>query len=502
MSGLSLDVFTKNYHVSLMDTIDFTFSIVNRYPKPITLVNLRKKHESLIDFKTLTSFKNVPLDYNHQVSLPLKLHSGENPINNLYWLDNTIFNNRFNTQTIGFPERYYLPVNLEFSIDGRPIASTRNLQYKWVDPEKGELYRPVVITPPVMINPQSKLVTFTDSKVKELRVSLKAGRDSVRGLIQIALPKGWYVVLKGSKFNNQLKAPTESAFTFSLAKKGDVEDVVLEINPYEGAQDTTISITALVDGQTYTKGIKEIKYDHIPIQTLFPEAEVKLVKLDVVKKSKRIGYIPGAGDEVQACLSQLGYEVTTLTDDKLATENLSQYDAIITGVRAYNTNEKLLSFKHKLMDYVTAGGNLIVQYNTNSWAGPLSSDIGPYKFKITRNRITDEEAKVNFLLPNHPVFNTPNKITEKDFEGWIQERSIYHAGDCDSNYVAPISMTDPYEMTVGGVSPKGKPDNGALIIAKHGQGNFVYTGLVFFRQLPAGVPGAYRFLVNVIELGK
>jgi len=309
-------------------------------------------------------------------------------------------------------------------------------------------------------------------------------------------------VLKGSKFNNQLKAPTESAFTFSLAKKGDVEEIVLEINPYEGAQDTTISITAIVDGQTYTKGIKEIKYDHIPIQTLFPEAEVKLVKLDVVKKSKRIGYIPGAGDEVQACLSQLGYEVVTLTDDKLASENLSNYDAIITGVRAYNTNEKLLSFKQKLMDYVAAGGNLIVQYNTNSWAGPLSSDIGPYKFKITRNRITDEEAKVNFLLPNHAVFNTPNKITEKDFEGWMQERSIYHAGDWDSNYVAPISMTDPYEMTVGGVSPKGKPDNGALIIAKHGKGNFVYTGLVFFRQLPAGVPGSYRFLVNLIELGK
>jgi hypothetical protein len=199
---------------------------------------------------------------------------------------------------------------------------------------------------------------------------------------------------------------------------------------------------------------------------------------------------------------QLGYEVTTLTDDKLASENLSQYDAIITGVRAYNTNEKLLAFKQKLMDYVANGGNLIVQYNTNSWAGPLSSDIGPYKFKITRNRITDEEAKVNFLLPNHPVLNTPNKITTKDFEGWIQERSIYHAGEWDSNFVAPMSMSDPYEMTVGSVSPKGKPDSGELIIAKHGKGNFVYTGFVFFRQIPSGVPGAYRLLVNMIELGK
>ncbi|MBP9185759.1 MAG: LmbE family protein, partial [Bacteroidia bacterium] len=162
----------------------------------------------------------------------------------------------------------------------------------------------------------------------------------------------------------------------------------------------------MVAGVEYSKGIKEIKYGHIPIQTLFPEAEVKLVKLDLVKKSKRIGYIPGAGDEVQACLSQLGYEVTTLTDDKLASENLSQYDAIITGVRAYNTNDKLPLYKQKLMDYVAAGGNMIVQYNTNSWAGPLSKDIGPYPFKITRDRITDETAKVMMDLPNHAVFNT------------------------------------------------------------------------------------------------
>lgn len=507
LNAISIESIAKNYHTGIGDSVQLTLQLINRSNSSVLgdsyneFSLLREDYGVYqVDLKW-DGKNNTNVLINHRgkvgkntdISQPVHLTRGiKNNLFDIEW----IFN-RAEAET----SPYHLATAM-VKFKNTTAQFGLNTQYKWVDPEKGELYRPVVITPPVMINPQSKLVTFTDSKVKELRVSLKAGRDSVRGLIQIALPKGWYVVLKGSKFNNQLKAPTESAFTFSLAKKGDVEDVVLEINPYEGAQDTTISITALVDGQTYTKGIKEIKYDHIPVQTLFPEVEVKLVKLDVVKKSKRIGYIPGAGDEVQACLSQLGYEVTTLTDDKLATENLSRYDAIITGVRAYNTNEKLLSFKQKLMDYVTTGGNLIVQYNTNSWAGPLSSDIGPYKFKITRNRITDEEAKVNFLLPNHPVFNTPNKITEKDFEGWIQERSIYHAGDWDSNYVAPISMTDPYEMTVGGVSPKGKPDNGALIIAKHGKGNFVYTGLVFFRQLPAGVPGAYRFLVNLIELGK
>lgn len=437
----------------------------------------------------------------------------------LYWLERPILNNQFQINQLDLINRKnntLLTIHPKgFSKDSSVkktiyLDDLRNIQYKWVDPEKGELYRPVVITPPVMINVSENVLVFDTANEKKLTITLKAGRDSVVGSFFVTIPKGWKISCMGDDVTELLlrtkksssKGVEKTACNFFIPKKGQDKTYTITIQSTNQSTDQLINISATVDGQTYTKGIKEIKYDHIPIQSLFPEAEVKLVKLDVVKKSKRIGYIPGAGDEVQACLSQLGYEVVTLTDDKLASENLSQYDAILTGVRAYNTNEKLPSFKQKLMEYVSNGGNLIVQYNTNSWAGPLSSDIGPYKFKITRNRITDETAKVNYLLPDHPVLNTPNKLTEKDFEGWIQERSIYHAGEWDSNYVAPISMTDPYEMTVGGVSPKGKPDNGALIIAKHGKGNFIYTGLVFFRELPAGVPGAYRLMVNLIELGK
>lgn len=435
---------------------------------------------------------------------------------NLYWLNKPIRNEMFqydfnNTHRKESHPPFTINTTNTITINNSfPIFLKMPPNYKWVDPEKGELYRPVVITPPVMINVVDDVLTFTDKSERKVSISITAGRDSVVGSLKLRVPDGWKIgsgyapsaIVNDNEMLFYYSKGISQSVEFSIPQKTASVVYTFGIFPSDSAMNGNVDIKAVVNGIEYTKGIKEIKYDHIPVQTLFPEAEVKLVKLDVVKKSKRIGYIPGAGDEVQACLSQLGYDVVTLTDDKLASENLSNYDAIITGVRAYNTNPKLLSFKQKLMDYVAAGGNLIVQYNTNSWAGPLSSDIGPYKFKITRNRITDEEAKVNFLLPNHPVFNSPNKITEKDFEGWIQERSIYHAGDWDSNYVAAISMTDPYEMTVGGVSPKGKPDNGALIIAKHGQGNFVYTGLVFFRQLPAGVPGAYRFLVNLIELGK
>lgn len=502
--GIYYESTANHPYISIDDSISFQTTLLNRSTERMIKhkdgqdIFTYRYQDSTIELKT-----GQPFIRKAKSKIDSKTYQSEG----LYWLKHPIKNNLFDYDFAAKYNQTSYPQHLSLNrinfIQHSHLIVKSSLQYKWVDPEKGELYRPVVITPPVMINVSEDVLVFDGSGAKKINIKLIAGRDSIRSTVTIKIPRGWDVQFIDSAITNQSMDPDEKSCIFRIGKKGETSEIGLLIKPLNGnVSNKVLRFEISLDGQTYTKGIKEIKYDHIPIQTLFPEAEVKLVKLDIVKKSKRIGYIPGAGDEVQACLSQLGYEVTTLTDDKLASENLSNYYAIITGVRAYNTNEKLLSFKHKLMDYVAAGGNLIVQYNTNSWAGPLSSDIGPYKFKITRNRITDEEAKVNFLLPNHPVFNSPNKITEKDFEGWIQERSIYHAGDWDSNYVAPISMTDPYEMTVGGVSPKGKPDNGALIIAKHGKGNFVYTGLVFFRQLPAGVPGAYRFLVNLIELGK
>ena len=517
LNGISIESIAKNYHTSIGDSVQLTLQLVNRSNSSVigdsySEFSLLREDYGVYQVDLKWDGKNNTYELINQ-----RGKVGKNTdISQPFHLKKCIKNNLFDIEWIfNRTEAETSPYHLATAIVKFKNTSAQfgfNTQYKWTDPEKGELYRPVVITPPVMINVSEDVLVFDGiGKQKILKVIVKAGKDNVNGVLKFTSPDqlNTKAIIEEDKTNHQFALAKLTSFNispvsynFQLDKKGQEKEFVFYINAPNQSSNQLINLSAEVDGHTYTKGIKEIKYDHIPVQTLFPEAEVKLVKLDMVKKSKRIGYIPGAGDEVQACLSQLGYEVTTLTDDKLASENLSQYDAIITGVRAYNTNEKLPTYKQKLMVYVASGGNLIVQYNTNSWAGPLSSDIGPYKFKITRNRITDEEAKVNFLLPNHAVFNTPNKITEKDFEGWMQERSIYHAGDWDSNYVAPISMTDPYEMTIGGVSPKGKPDNGALIIAKHGKGNFVYTGLVFFRQLPAGVPGAYRFMVNLIELGK
>jgi len=388
------------------------------------------------------------------------------------------------------------PINqseLSVKLSLREFETTinRSLSYKWVNPEKGELYRQVVAVPPVLIQMNNDVMVFGDDKPRKIILSLKSTRDAVKGELKIPVPRGWSIEYENGN-KGKLAASSEFRYMIDLLKKGDVKEVVLMVKPLTNASETEVTFTAVIDGENCAIGMKEIKYDHIPVLTRFIPATVKLVPVALQHRMKQIGYIEGAGDEVKTCLEQIGYTVTMLTNAMLASDDLSKYDAIVTGVRAYNTNDQLSDYKRRLMDYVAAGGNLIVQYNTNSFAGPLKADIGPYPFKITRDRITDENATVTFTMPEHPIFNTPNKITSTDFNGWIQERSIYHAGTWDSSYVAPITMNDPGE----------KSNAGALLIGKHGKGNFIYTGLVFFRELPAGVPGAYRLMVNLIELGK
>jgi hypothetical protein len=251
------------------------------------------------------------------------------------------------------------------------------------------------------------------------------------------------------------------------------------------------SLTGSDDGKQNSNTYKRIiNYDHIPSIVYQKEATTKIVYADIKIAGKLVGYIPGAGDKVPQALEQMGYKVVMLAEKDIKAGNLKQYDAIVTGVRTYNTNEWMNNVYDALMDYVKDGGILVSQYNTSNQIGPVKAKIAPYPFTISRNRVTDQEAAVNFLLPDHPVLNYPNKITSKDFEGWIQERSIYNAEKIDSNYQRIISMKDPGESN----------QDGSLIIANYGKGRFVYTGLVFFRELPAGVPGAYRLFANLIAV--
>ncbi len=367
-------------------------------------------------------------------------------------------------------------VVFDLSVQGHPIKVSRPLVYKYTDPVKGEVYRPFEVLPPVTANISEKVFVFSDDHPKVIRVVLKANADNVSGRVEIA-----------PVFNAMGIA--QSFKDFKLKNKGDeaVVEATLTISDKGGSG---LRAYVFVDGSVYQKSIRRVEYDHIPYQFTLSEAEAKIVHVNMGKAGYRVGYIPGAGDEIPACLKQVGYDVTILTDDMLGKEDLSKYSAIVTGIRAYNTNDRLQVHYKKLMEYVNNGGNLLVQYNTNSRVGPLQADIGPYPFTISRDRVTDEKAEVRFKNAQHPVFNYPNQITAVDFADWVQERGIYFATEPDSHYEALLSLNDPNE----------KASDGSLIIAKYGKGNFIYTGLAFFRQLPAGVPGAYRLFANLLSL--
>jgi hypothetical protein len=272
-------------------------------------------------------------------------------------------------------------------------------------------------------------------------------------------------------------------FSFSLSKY---------YNKQKGEPSVAVEVNINNQPESYNGDLHSIQYEHIPYIHYYAADKIHVINEEVKTVGKRIGYIPGAGDKLPQSLQQMGYEVKMLSANDITTSNLKQFDAVITGVRAYNINEWLNEKYGVLMNYIKNGGNLIVQYNTNNQIGTVKANIGPYNFTISRTRVTEEISPVHILLPNNPALNYPNKITSADFNNWIQERSTYHAEQFDKHYQAPLGMHDVNEPE----------SNGGLIIAKYGKGNFVYAGIVFFRELPAGVDGAYRLMANLIALPK
>jgi hypothetical protein len=274
-------------------------------------------------------------------------------------------------------------------------------------------------------------------------------------------------------------------------KAADAEMVAtFTIKPPDQNSEGTLQAIVSMDGRDYSFERVRVSYPHIGVQTLMPRAEAKLVRADIRKKGDRIGYIPGAGDDVPESLGQIGYSVKILTEPEITAKNLAQFSAVVLGIRAYNTQDRISNWLPELFEYVKDGGVAIAQYNT--LADLKTNELGPYPLEISRDRVTDENAEVRFLAPNHPLMTTPNKITSKDFEGWVQERGLYFPKQWDPAWTPILSCNDPKE----------KPLDGGLLAAKFGKGFFVYTSYSWFRQLPAGVPGAYRLFANMLSLGQ
>ncbi|MEO6406922.1 MAG: PIG-L family deacetylase [Ferruginibacter sp.] len=391
-----------------------------------------------------------------------------------YWLEKEMNHGSFNVTNqamIGKAENDIEGVEFSFDIDDIKLVYNKPVKYKFTDPVKGELYQPLSVVPALSLN------IFPGTTVINRAVNTNT-----------IFTKNFRLLAEGNKLPKQNENYT--ALSSLPAGSKYAVNTVFDVSQKNGSSENEI-IFKDQNGVPYND-LREINYDHIPAIKYFKTSKLQLVFTDAKTNGTHIGYIVGAGDKVPPALEQMGYTITLLTEKEITSQNLKNFDAIVTGVRAYNIHNWLSNAYPHLMQYVKDGGVLVSQYNTNNSIGPVKASISPYPFTISRNRVTDENAQVKFLLPAHPVLNFPNKITQKDFEGWVQERSIYNAENIDSNYKRILSMNDPGEAA----------QDGSLIVADYGKGRFIYTGLVFYRELPAGVPGAYRLFANIVASTK
>jgi LmbE family N-acetylglucosaminyl deacetylase len=378
---------------------------------------------------------------------------------------------------IGQPENApVLTARFTMRVDGRPFVLDSPVVHRWVDPVHGERYRDVVVVPPALVSFEDEVTLFPDPSSRALRVVATATDRPVAGRVRLELPAGWTA------------EPAEARV--ALGRAGADTTLGFRVTPGAVPASGRVGATFVPeggDGRAYALRLVELDYPHIPLQALLLPAEARVVRADVLHAGRNVGYIMGSGDAVPEALRQIGFAVTLLSDDDVEQGNLAGFDAIVVGVRAYNTRPRLVRAQKRLLDWVEKGGRLVVQYNTAD--GGLVDRLGPYPFTISRDRVTVEDAAMRPLLPGHPLLTTPNRIDADDFAGWVQERGLYFANPFDPRYEAPLSANDPGETA----------KDGGLLYARHGRGAFVYAAHAFFRQLPAGVPGAYRLFANLVS---
>ncbi|WP_296317713.1 PIG-L family deacetylase [Winogradskyella sp. UBA3174] len=474
-AGLYLEVSANSPHASPNSSVALKMEVLNRSNSKISLLSYNLSTLQKGISKNMELSPNQRLNFEESITIP-----NNSNYTTPYWLNNQSTLGMYNVEDqklIGLPETpRAVFVDFNLNIEGTSITITKPVVYRYSKPDKGELYRPFEIIPEVSVSISDKVFIFENDQQKEIEITVKAGRNAIDGFIQMDYPIGWSVYPDKQKIE--------------IANKGDIQKVIFTIIPPLGKSEGVIVPMVNIKGKFYTDELIEIDYSHIPFQTVLMPSASKVVRLDIQKRGDNIGYIQGAGDVVPESLRQIGYNVTIIKPEQISPENLTNFDAIVVGIRAYNIVDEL-KFKQKfLLDYVNEGGNLIIQYNTSR--GIKVDNIAPYDLKLSRDRVTDENALVRILEPNHPILNFPNKITIQDFEGWVQERGLYFPNKWAEEFTPLLAANDKGESS----------KEGALLVAKYGKGNYIYTGLSFFREFPAGVSGAYRLFANLLSAGK
>lgn len=471
--GIFIEAVASNQTATPGEKINVTLEAINRSAVPATLRSVSVPLTNKIAPQNLSLKSNIANEIKLEIDLPADLEYTEP-----YWLKDQPTIGMYtvtNQDLIGTPDiNRQLKVSFLIDFGTVTIPFERQIIYKFNDKVLGEVYKPFDIIPDVTLRIVDDVQIFPNGDAKKIQVSVQALTNDVTGFVQINLPNDWKVSPQKSVFSNLAKNEN-SYHEFS-------------ITPPKDAQEIEARIVANINGKIFNQQQIVIEYPHITKQQVLKTAEAKLIKLDIKTGNERIGYIMGAGDVVNQSLMQMGYNVKLLEPSQITSEKLTEFDVIITGVRAYNVLKEMINKQQLLFDFVEKGNTMIVQYNT--MGDTVLKNIAPYSLEISRDRVTEEDAAVTFLAPKHKILNFPNKITSADFTNWKQEQGLYYPDTWDKAFIPIISSHDQDE----------DPKHGALLVAKYGKGHYIYTGLSFFRELPQGVSGAFRLMANMISI--
>ena len=469
-AGIYINTLSEQNYLTSSDSINFSFEITNRSPINVKVDQI---NIPMLDYDTAIMHsisENEPLEFSRGFILP-----SDAKISQPYWLTGDGNQGMYHVADpamIGLPEsEYLLYSSISLVIDGEIITYQSPFVYSFNDPVDGEVRRPTAIIPAVTLNFQKDIYILSGKGSTEVVVNVNAHQEIKNGKVRLQLPDKWKVTPEYHRIELE-----KGSRTYKFLIKAP-----------EGQHKVSMEALVEANGKTYNKGFVEINYPHISTQYLFPDSRASFVKLNLNTTNQKIGYIPGTGDEIPEYLRLIGFNVTII--DNPTKEIIDQQDVIILGIRAYNSRENIRNELMNLFQWVKNGGNLIIQYNTSY---RLKTDtLAPYHLKLSRDRVTEENAPVKFLTPDHPILKYPNEITQSDFDNWVQERGLYFPNEWDGNFTPVFGIADMNE----------EETKGALLVADYGKGSFIYTGISFFRELPAGVPGAFRLMVNLISYG-
>ncbi|MCW8960977.1 MAG: ThuA domain-containing protein, partial [Ignavibacteriaceae bacterium] len=473
-AGIWLEAITDENLASPRSELTVKTGLVNRSDFPMTLKSVQVDYQ--INDSTLNSklIEGVMISVERKILIPKDAEYSQP-----YWLKNENHKDTYivdDQKLIGLPQTDY-PIYADFKIDynGTELDFRTPVFFRENDPVRGEVYKRVDIVPEAVISFEKNLYLIKNGEVKEITVSVKSIKGKLNGKVSLKCEEGWDILPK--------------YYGVDFITKDDEKGFKFYITPTGNSNSSLIKAQIEIGNKILSKSLVTIDYPHIQPQNVLLDAKVKILKLSLLKKTpKKIAYIMGSGDKIPGLLRDLGFIVDVFDKEPLTPELLKNYDVVITGIRAYNTNERLAIDEKNILNYIENGGTVLVQYNTS---GNLMTDPSPYKLTISRDRVTEEDSPVKLLDESNPILNYPYKITQKDFDGWVQERGLYFPNEWDNKFEPLLEMNDTGESST----------TGSLLVAKYGKGNFIYTGLSFFRQLPAGVEGAYHLFINLISAG-